>query len=76
MYERASCEQMFQGCEKTKINLVKHCLVELKEFQQKKGEPIELYYDRLNELIYKCSHNGITKTSHHHYGFNKRMVKC
>ncbi|XP_023759491.1 uncharacterized protein LOC111907914 [Lactuca sativa] len=43
----------YQGSEKTKINSVKQCLVELKEFRQKDNETIEVYYDRFNELIYR-----------------------
>ncbi|XP_023738187.1 uncharacterized protein LOC111886187 [Lactuca sativa] len=56
-------KEKFQGSEKTKINSVKQCLVELKEFKQKDGESIEGYYDRLNELIYKCNHYGITRST-------------
>ena len=44
-------KEQFQGSEKTKINSVKQCLVELMEFKQKDGESIEGYYDCLNELI-------------------------
>ena len=60
---RNNLKDKFQGSEKTKINSVKQCLVELKDFRQKEGETIEVYYDRLNELIYHCNRNGITRTS-------------
>ena len=56
-------KEMFQGNEKTKINSVKNCLVELREFKQKDGESIELYYDRLDELIYKCNRYVITRST-------------
>ncbi|KAL7614614.1 hypothetical protein Lser_V15G06614 [Lactuca serriola] len=56
-------KEKYQGSEKTKINSVKHCLVELREFKQKESESIELYYDRLNELIYKCNRYGITRST-------------
>ncbi|XP_052619531.1 uncharacterized protein LOC111895070 [Lactuca sativa] len=55
-------KEKYQGSEKTKINSVKQCLVELKEFRQKDAETIENYYDRLNELIYRCSRYGITRS--------------
>ncbi|XP_023735438.1 uncharacterized protein LOC111883340 [Lactuca sativa] len=55
-------KEKYQGSEKTKINFVKQCLVELKEFSQKDAETIENYYDRLNELIYRCSRYGITRS--------------
>ncbi|XP_023739172.1 uncharacterized protein LOC111887238 [Lactuca sativa] len=56
-------KEKFQGSEKTKINSVKQCLIELKDFKQKDGEMIESYYDRLNELIYKCNRYGITRSA-------------
>ncbi|XP_023745018.1 uncharacterized protein LOC111893181 [Lactuca sativa] len=56
-------KEKFQGSEKTKINSVKQCLIELKDFKQKYGETIESYYDRLNELIYKCNRYGITRSA-------------
>ncbi|XP_023742160.1 uncharacterized protein LOC111890233 [Lactuca sativa] len=56
-------KEKFQGSEKTKINSVKQCFVELKEFKQKDNETIESYYDRLNELIYKCNRFGITRST-------------
>ena len=37
--------------------------MELKEFKQKENETIEVYYDRLNELIYRCNCYGITITT-------------
>ena len=55
-------KEKYQGSEKTKINSVKQCLVELKEFRQKDAETIENYYDRLNELVYRCSRYGITRS--------------
>ncbi|XP_023771670.1 uncharacterized protein LOC111920326 [Lactuca sativa] len=55
-------KEKYQGSEKTKINSVKQCLVELKEFRQKETETIEVYYDRLNELIYRCNRYGITRS--------------
>ena len=55
-------KEKYQGSEKTKINSVKQCLVELKEFRQKDAETIENYYDRLNELIYRCNRYGITRS--------------
>ncbi|XP_023757104.2 uncharacterized protein LOC111905646 [Lactuca sativa] len=33
------------------------------EKRQKEGETIEVYYDRLNELIYRCNGYGISMTS-------------
>ena len=45
-------KEKHQGSEKTKIISVKQCMLELREFKQK-GESIELFYDRMNELIYK-----------------------
>ena len=53
----------FQGSEKTKITSVKQCLVELKDFKQKESESIEVYYDRFNELIYRCNRYGIIRSS-------------
>jgi len=53
----------FQGSEKTKITSVKQCLVELKDFRQKDNESIEAYYDRFNELIYRCNHYSIIRSS-------------
>ena len=38
----------FQGSEKMKMNSIKQCLVELKDFRQKEGETTEAYYDHLN----------------------------
>ena len=43
-------KEKYQGSEKTKINSVKQCLVELKEFKQKENEMTEVYYDRLSHL--------------------------
>ena len=34
-------KEKLQGSEKTKINSMKHCWVELKEFKQKEGESID-----------------------------------
>ncbi|XP_052622549.1 uncharacterized protein LOC128127868 [Lactuca sativa] len=48
-------KEKYQGSEKTKINSVKQCLVELKEFRQKETESLEAYYDCLNELVYRCN---------------------
>ena len=56
-------EEKSRGSEKTKISLVKQCLMELREFKLKEGKSIELYYDRLNELIYKCNRYGITRST-------------
>ena len=56
-------KQKYQGSKKTKINSVKQCLVELKEFRQKKSESIQVYYDRFNELIYRCNRYGITRSA-------------
>ncbi|XP_023732612.1 uncharacterized protein LOC111880417 [Lactuca sativa] len=56
-------KEKYQGNEKTKMNSVKKCLVELKEFRQKENETIEVYYDHLNELIYRCNRYGITRSS-------------
>ena len=55
-------KEKYQGSEKTKINYVKQCLVELKEFRQKDAETLENYYDHLNELVYHCSRYGITRS--------------
>ena len=55
-------KEKYQGSEKTKINSVKQCLVELKEFRQKDAETLESYYDRLNELVYRCNRYGITRS--------------
>ena len=60
---QTTLKENFQGSEKTKINSMKHCLIELKEFKQKDGESIEGYYDRLNELIYKCNRYRITRST-------------
>ena len=38
-------------------------MLELGEFKQKKGETIEQYYDRLNELIFKCNRSGVTRST-------------
>ncbi|XP_052627545.1 uncharacterized protein LOC128134134 [Lactuca sativa] len=56
-------KEKFQGSDKTRVNSVKQCLVELKDFRQKDGESIELYYDHLNELIYRCNRYGITRSA-------------
>ncbi|XP_023761595.1 uncharacterized protein LOC111910032 [Lactuca sativa] len=55
-------KEKYQGSEKTKINSVKQCLVEMKEFKQKETETIEVYYDCLNELIYRCNRYGIIRS--------------
>ena len=55
-------KEKYQGSEKTKINSVKQCLVELKEFRQKDAETLENYYDRLNELMFRCNRYGITRS--------------
>ncbi|XP_052627452.1 uncharacterized protein LOC128134082 [Lactuca sativa] len=55
-------KEKYQGSEKTKINSIKQCLVELKEFRQKETKSIESYYDRLNKLIYRCNRYGITRS--------------
>ncbi|XP_023757080.2 uncharacterized protein LOC111905620 [Lactuca sativa] len=55
-------KEKYQGSEKIKINSMKQCLVELKGFRQKEIETIEFYYDRLNELIYRCNRYGITRS--------------
>ncbi|KAL7606668.1 hypothetical protein Lser_V15G16417 [Lactuca serriola] len=55
-------KEKYKGSENNKINSVKQCLVELKEFRQKETETIEVYYDCLNELIYKCNRYGITRS--------------
>ncbi|XP_052626952.1 uncharacterized protein LOC128133522 [Lactuca sativa] len=55
-------KEKYQGSGKTKINYVKQCLVELKEFRQKDVETLKNYYDRLNELSYHCSRYGITRS--------------
>ena len=34
-------------------------MFELREFKQTVGETIESYYDRLNELIFKCNQYGV-----------------
>ena len=41
---------------------MKQCLVELKDFRQKENESIEVYYDRLNELIYRCNRYSIMRS--------------
>lgn len=56
-------QEMYQGNEKMKKSSVKQCLIELGEFRQNKGENIELYYDRLNELIFKCSRYGVNRST-------------
>nr|KAJ0207989.1 hypothetical protein LSAT_V11C500266000 [Lactuca sativa] len=55
-------KEKYQGSEKTKINSVKQCLVELKEFRQKDTETLENYYDRLNELVFRCNRYGIMRS--------------
>ncbi|CAI9294517.1 unnamed protein product [Lactuca saligna] len=40
-------------------NYVKKCMDELGDFKQKEGENIELYFDRINELIFKCIQYGV-----------------
>ena len=42
---------------------MKQCLLELGEFKQKESETIELYYNRLNELIFKCNRCGVTHST-------------
>ena len=49
----------YHGIEKTIKFYVKQCLLELGEFKQKENETIKLYYDRLNELIFKCNRYGV-----------------
>ena len=56
-------KEKYKVNEKTKISSVKHCLLELREFKQKEGESTKLYYDRLNELIYKCNIYGIIRST-------------
>ncbi|XP_052627397.1 uncharacterized protein LOC128133931 [Lactuca sativa] len=55
-------KEKYQGSEKTKINSVKQCLVELKEFRRKDVETLENYYDCLNELMFHCNRYGITRS--------------
>ena len=52
-------KERYQGNEKAKKSSVKQCLLELEEFRQEEGETIELYYDRLSELIFKCNCYGV-----------------
>nr|KAJ0225283.1 hypothetical protein LSAT_V11C100031530 [Lactuca sativa] len=56
-------KEKYQGSEKTKINSVKHFLVELRDFKPKEDEYIKLYYDRLSKLIYKCNRYGINRST-------------
>ncbi|XP_023768575.1 uncharacterized protein LOC111917153 [Lactuca sativa] len=56
-------KEKFQGTEKTKVNSVKQCLVELKDFRKKDSETIKVYYDRLNEMFYRCNRYGITRSA-------------
>lgn len=49
-------KEKYQGSEKAKKSLVKQCVLELGDIKQKN---IELYYDHLNELIFKCSRYGV-----------------
>ena len=68
-------KERYQGSERTKISSVKQCLIELKEFKKKDGESIEMYYDRLNELIYKCNRYGNTRSAME-YNLNFIMGLC
>lgn len=42
---------------------MKQFFLELGEIKQMENESIELYYDQLNELIFKCSQYGVTRSS-------------
>lgn len=46
-----------------KKSSVSQCLAELTDFKQKENECIEAYYDRFNELIYKCTMYNVVHTS-------------
>ena len=65
-------EDKYQGKEKTKMSSIKQCLLELGEFKQKDNESIESYYDQLNELLFKCSRYGVTRSS---LEFNLHFLK-
>lgn len=39
------------------------CLSKLADFKQKENANIEAYYDRMNDLIFKCNQYGLNRTS-------------
>ena len=56
-------KEKYQGSEKTKKSSVKQCMLELGEFKQKDNKSIALYYDRLKDLIFKCTRYGVTRST-------------
>lgn len=56
-------KEKYQGNERTKKSLVTQCLSELPDFKQKDSESIEAYYDKFNEIIYKCTRYGVVRTT-------------
>lgn len=42
---------------------MKPCMLELVEFKQNENETIKLYYNRLNELIFKCNRYGVNRST-------------
>lgn len=48
-------KENYQGNKRTKKSSVTKCLSELAKFKQKENESIEAYYDRKNDLIFRCN---------------------
>lgn len=46
-------------------------MLEIGEFKQKEGENIELYFDRLIELFFKCSRYGVNRCTK---GYNLTFI--
>ena len=62
-------KEKYHGSEKTKKSSVKQCLFELGEFKQEDNTTIELYYDRLKELIFRCTRYGVTRMTREYMTF-------
>ena len=56
-------KEKYQGSKKAKKSSVKQCLLEVGEFKHKDYDTIELYNDRLNELIIKCTRYGVIRST-------------
>lgn len=48
-------KEKYQGNERTKKSSVTKCFSELSNFKQKENKKIEAYYDKMNDLIFKCN---------------------
>ena len=56
-------KEKYHSYERKKKGFVTKCLSELAKFKQKENENIEAYYDRMNDLIFKCNQYGVVCTT-------------